>query len=153
VPPVRRDGIRVLDLSEDLRFAHDQRVEPRRDTKQVPRDVGAGVDVEMRREVVLGHIVEPAHEPLQAGSRGLAVLAGDVDLGAVAGRQHHGLSRRRTRGQLPQRLAHATPREIDPLAQIDRRRVVAHAQQQEIHRAWCSLDAGEALQRLLSPDS
>ena len=44
----RRVG--VLDLTQDLRLADDQRIEAGGDAEQMPRGVGAAVHVEVRRD-------------------------------------------------------------------------------------------------------
>ena len=124
----RCHGVCLLHLPEDLGFADNQRVETRRHAKQVPCHVGAGVDVEMWGELLLGHVVEATHEPGEVVSSGLGVLAGGIDLGTVAGGQHHRFGRSRADGQLPERLGDTASGEIDALAQVDRRRVVADAQ-------------------------
>ncbi len=53
----------------------------------------------------------------------------DVDLRPVAGREHHRFSRRRPRRQGLDGRAHVAAREVEPLAQVDRRRLVAYAEQ------------------------
>ena len=64
--------------------------------------------------------------------RAVGVGAG-VDLGAVAGREHDRLARDLARGQRRQRRVEAAAREVDALAQLDRRGAVADADGEEAH--------------------
>ena len=48
---VAGDGVRVLDLAENLRLADDQRVEAGGDAEQMARGVEAAAHVEVRREL------------------------------------------------------------------------------------------------------
>ena len=132
-PRTRGQRVGLLDLAEDLRLADDQRVEAGGDPEQVPRHVGAAARIEMRLQIRLRDVVEVAHETRQVGAGGVGVIAGDVNLGAVAGRQHDRLGWRRENGQLSQRFGHAPLRKVDPFAQVDRRGVMTHAQQQKVH--------------------
>ena len=124
---------RVLDLAEDLRLADDQRVETGRHAEQVPRGVAVRPLEEVRHERVGRHAVVAGQELDDLGARLQRVVAGDVDLRSVAGREQHGLGGRRPRGQCLHRRAEIAGREVQPLAQLDRRRLVAHAQQEEVH--------------------
>ena len=108
---------RVLHLAQDLRLADDQRVEARRHPEQVPR---------RRRSFELEQV---RHERVGASwwywlrnstisRRGLRrIVAGDVDLGAVAGREHHRLGGRGSRGQRLHRRAEIAAREVELLPQ------------------------------------
>ena len=74
-----------------------------------------------------------AQEPDHLLTRACRVVAGDVDLGSVAGRQHDGLGGRRPRGERLDGRAHVAAREVEPLSQVDRRRPVAHAEKDDMH--------------------
>ena len=53
---------RVLDLAQDLRFPHHQRVEAGRHPEQVAHHVGVVAGVEVGRELGFRHVMEAAHE-------------------------------------------------------------------------------------------
>ena len=135
---IGRRGVGLLHLAEDLRLADDQRIEPGGDAEQVAGGVGLGAGVDVRAQIVGRHRARRREE---AGHRLVAVLeavAGRVQLGAVAGREQHHLAERRIAGQRRHRVAEIAGRERQPLAQLDGRRVVAHAEDQESHqsKAW-----------------
>ena len=83
---------RVLDLAEDLRFADHQRVEAGGHTEQVPRGVLVGPHEDVRLERLGGQPVVAVEELDQLTACARRVVAGDVDLRAVAGGQHHRLA-------------------------------------------------------------
>ena len=129
--------MRLFDLPENLRLADDQRIEAGRDPEQVAGgfEVGHLVDVRLDRRDV--HAVKRAHERDQLGSRRLDIVAGDVELRAIAGREHRHLAGRgalrRAGRERAQRVLEAARLEIDPLAQLDRRGPVADSEEQQVH--------------------
>ncbi len=90
---VRGGGVRLLHLPENLRLANDERVEPGGDPEQVSRrvEVGALVDVRHQRRSI--DAMELGDEPDELGACAVALIAGGIQLGAVAGRQDDGLAR------------------------------------------------------------
>jgi hypothetical protein len=77
------DAHRFLQLTEDLRLAKHHRVEARRDTERVAHRLLARQRIEVRREIVRAQPVVLG----KPGRRALRFARGNVDLGAVAGRQ------------------------------------------------------------------
>ena len=112
-----RQLVRALHLPLDLGLADDHRVEPGRDREQVTHGVGAAERVEAAEQ--LGR--PDARLARQLGERqvlGLHGVGGDqVELGAVAGRDGHGLVDLRPRRQVPQDPRGAALRKRQPLAQ------------------------------------
>ena len=129
---VAGDGVRLLHLAEDLRLADDQRVEARGDAEQMPRGVEVRHVVDVRRDLAVIDAVELADEAHQVGPRRRHVVARDVELGAVARREHHRLARRSALGQRAQRAVDAARLKVDALAQLDRRGAVTDSDEEEM---------------------
>src|SRR5207249_1600602 len=125
--------VRVLHLSEDLRFADDERIESARDPEQVPRGVEILLVVQMRRQFVRWHTVELGHKAREIRACRGCVLAGNVELGAIASGHDRRFVGRPAPRDAAQRLADATRLEIDALAQIDRCRAMTDSDEQEMH--------------------
>ena len=121
-----------LHLSENLRLADHERVEPGGDAEQMTRDVQIGDLVRMRHELGTVHAVELAHEGQEARARQREVVARGVQLRTVAGRQDDRLARRAALGQRPQRAIEAPRLEVEALAQLDRRGAMADSDQEEM---------------------
>jgi hypothetical protein len=83
----------VLDLPEDLRLADDQRVQARGDAEEVAHRVGPGVQVQVRGQFALGHLVVGGDESPHRRRALLAAFDDRRDLNAVAGREDHRLAR------------------------------------------------------------
>ena len=130
-------AVRFFDLAENLRLADDQRIEAGRDAEQVAGrfEVGDLVDVRLERRSV--HAVKRADERDQLGSCRRDVVARDVELGAIARREHRHLAGRgalrRAGRERAQRVLEAARLEIDALAQLDRRGPMADSDEQEVH--------------------
>ncbi len=97
--------VRLLGLAEDLRLAHDQRIEAGGDAEQVAHGGRVPVLVEVLCQIAHGDARAPRQHFGQPGGRAVGVVDGDVQLDAVAGRDHHRLAHRRQRGQLGERRA------------------------------------------------
>ena len=123
------DGVRFLDLPENLRLADDERIEAGGDAKQVSRRFEVGHVVDVRRHRRLVDRVELADEAHQVRQRRGHVVAGDVHFRAVAGGEHDRLARRAARRERLQRAVDAAHLEIEALAQFDRRGLVADSDQ------------------------
>ena len=132
--PFRRRLERILDLTQDLRFADDQRVQAGRDAEEMLRDVGFGERKQMRREALGWKLVVLAEKPDDLVPRRLRRSAGDVDLRAVARRQDNGLGRRRSGGERHDRRTDIATREVELLPEIHGCRPVTHAEQEQMHR-------------------
>ena len=147
---LRRGLKRLLDLPEDLRLADDDRIEP----GGHPEQMASGLVVLAGEQVRHEHIVR---DLVVIGEKADDVLAGpfrigarDVDLGPVAGRQHHRLRRREPRRQRFDGGADVAAGEVQPLAQVDRRGPVTDAYQEEMHvnaHAQCTMRNGRAQRR------
>ena len=129
-----RRRVCFLDLSEDLRLADDERVEPARDAEQVPRGVEIDEVLHVRRDFGRRHLVEVADEPGHVVTRALRVVAGGVDLGAVARRDDDRFARRSALGERDERLAYAPHVEVDALAQFDRSGPMADSDDDQLHQ-------------------
>ena len=129
----RGHAVGVLDLAHDLRLPDHQRVEPAGDAEQVAGGLGVVLLVDVRLQFVGRQLVVLAQEAQQVVGGRLRVVAGDVHLGAVARRHHHRLLRAGTLGEGREGLVEPAAREVDPLAQCDRGRAVADAEQEQVH--------------------
>jgi hypothetical protein len=129
-----RRGVRLLDLSEDLRLADDERVEPAGHAEQVPRGVEIDELMHVRRDFGCRHPVEVADEPRHVVTRPLRVFADGVDLRAVARRDDHRFARRSALGERDEGLAHAAHVEVDALAQFDRSGPMADSDEDQLHQ-------------------
>ena len=123
------DGVRLFHLTENLRLADDQRIEAGGDPEEMSRGVEVGDVVDVRRDRRTIDAVELADEAHQIRARRRHIVAGDVQLGAIAGRQHDRLARRAARGERRQRAGEPVHVKIDPLAQLDRRGLVTDSHQ------------------------
>jgi hypothetical protein len=126
-------GVCLLHLAEDLRLADDQRVEAAGDPEQVPRRVEAADVVQVRRQIRGLHAVKLREKRHQIGARRRRIVAGHVQLGAVAGRDNDRFARGPASRHRPQRVGHAAHLEVHALAQVDRRSAVADSDQKQIH--------------------
>ena len=115
-------------LAEDLALTGDERVEPAGDAEEVERRRIVAEPVERDREIagsIAGELGEGRNRLLLG-----VLVAGHVELGPVAGREHDRLSaepgRERTAGVEVERY---------PLAQLDRGAVVRDAGERELHEA------------------
>ena len=131
---VRGGGVRLFHLAEDLRLADDEGVEPGGDPEQVSRRVEVGELVDVRRQRGSIDAVELGDEPYQLGACAVALIACGIQLGAVTGRQDDGLAARQPRCQLAQRHVEPARVEVDPLAQLHRRRPMTDSDQEEVHQ-------------------
>ena len=137
--PLGRRLERFLHLAEDLRLADDQRVEPGGHPEQVPRRRDVVVRKQVRQEHVLRELMIVAEECDQLFTCARRIAARDIDLGTVARRQHHRFGRRGSRSQRFNGGSDVTAREVEPFAEIDRRRPVTYAEQEQMHWARSSL--------------
>ena len=142
-----RGVVRFFDLSEDLRFADDERVEARGDAEQMPRrfEVGDVVDVRLDRGGV--DVVERADERHQLGLRRRDVVARHVQLGAVARREHGdfaagaaGLARR----ERAQRQLDAARLEVDAFAHFHGRGAVTDSDERADASRSCGCSSGSS---------
>jgi hypothetical protein len=132
VAAVGGQGIGRFHLAEDLRFPYDERVETRRNAKDVSGDRGAAMHVEVRGNLCVRHVVVVAQEARQRF--GLAVpVDRRVDFRAVAGGEHDPFPGYARGHQGVQRALDAVAREIDALAQLDGRAPVTETGDEEAH--------------------
>ena len=142
VPSALRDLPRVADLAEDLGLAEHGRVETRGHREEVTR----GALVEVAVEVV-GRARRDAGRRGRAmksrtsGVRAVEPLGDDVDLGAVAGRQHHGLGDVRPRAEVVERLGKARTVDTGPLEQLERCDAVVQTDDDDRHAGWRSFSS------------
>ena len=129
-------AVRLFDLAENLRFADDQRVESGRDAKEMAGRLDVRHFIEVRLDGRHFDAVERADERHQLGTRRRDILAGDVQLGAIARREHRHLAAgapRSARRERPQRVLEAPGVEIDALAQLDGRGAMTDSDEEQMH--------------------
>jgi hypothetical protein len=116
-----RGVVRLTHLAEDLRLARDERVESGRDPEEV-RDCLAVLPAREHAAEL-----EPG-TALELRFRGVRAPTGEVDLGAVARRQHH---------RVPEfgcELGRVAVPEVEALAHLERCVVVRHAHREQAIR-------------------
>ena len=125
----------LFDLPEDLGLANDHRVERSDHPEEVPHDRLALEDVEVADQLVTVEIVVVGEE-VDDRSGAVHVCRGDrVDLGAVARGDDDGLGDSGRRGEQRQRLFLPVRGEGELLAYLDRGRLVAQADECQMHIA------------------
>ncbi len=130
--------VSLLDLTQDLRLADDQGIEPRGHAKEVPRGIGLAARVEVRADQVGREVAYARKEGDQRFVALLEAAGRHVDLGAVARREQHRLAQGAVGRKPCQRRRQFARRNRQPLPKLDRRRVMAHAEDQQAHqsKAW-----------------
>ena len=125
----------ALDLALDLGLAEDHRVEPGGDAEEVADRVAGAQRVEVAEQLG-GADLGLAGEHAERGRLGLDRVGDDqVELGAVAGRDRRRLVDAGGLGQLAQGAGGAALGQREPLAQVERRRLVGDAEGEELgHR-------------------
>jgi hypothetical protein len=127
------DAVRVLHLPQNLRLADDHRVEPRRHAKEMACRVLVCPGVQMRHDLLGRQPVEIAQKRGHV-SGGLAhVLAGHIELDAIAGGHHRSLAGRDAGSQRSERRRVAATSEGQPLTEVDGSGPVARADEQQVH--------------------
>ena len=128
-----REAVRLADLPEDLRLAEDHRVEARGDAEEVPhRRVAAAREGRLPEERVV-HAVEAREEPRERVEAVLAVRQA-VDLGAVARGDDRALGQDVLREEPARSASRAfSGVKASPLSQVERRRPVVPADEDEVH--------------------
>ena len=133
--PVAPHLERVAHLAEDLALARDERVETGRDAEEVQRGTVVAEPVENRGErgaVVARRARAATRSPRSSRSR-RRLVAREVELGSVAGREHDGLA---AVGELArERAPRAVGVDGDPLPQLDGCLAVRDADERESHEA------------------
>ena len=130
--PVAPGLVRGAHLSEDLAFTRNHRVQARRDAERVQRRRLAVQPVEHRADVRPRRA--RASAPRRRCSATPLLDTGEVELGAVAGRQADGLAARlRPAGG---RARRRPPVERHALAHLDRRVMVRGADEDDAHAKW-----------------
>jgi hypothetical protein len=135
--PLRGDRPRLLDLPEDLRLAHDKRIETRRDAEEMVRGFSLLSLEQVRQERASRHVVVLAKKRKQLLPRSFEVVGDGVDLRAVTCREH---DRFRKGGPSAQRF-HGGPDvaagEVEALPQFHGCGAMGHAQQEQMHLRRC----------------
>ena len=83
---LRRDAVRFLDLPENLRLAHDHRIEAGGHAVEMRRGFVAGLRIDVRRKLFARNAVKLREEVLNGTARGLGVVARHVQLDPIARR-------------------------------------------------------------------
>jgi len=119
----------VLDLAEDLRLADDHGIEPARHPEDVADRVALRVGIQVRRDLGEREAME-AREPVGGMLR---LFGGEVELGAVAGRQDRRLAHRVRVRQIVQGLNQPLRLERNAFADGERCGVVVQAKGEKLH--------------------
>ena len=122
--PLRLD-VGVFDLTEDLGFADEHRIEARADPEQMIDGLAAQQRVHVRFHVADVAMAEIRQELLELRNAGLVVFEFGVNLKPVARCNHDRFADGFVIAQRDQRLAHAVRGKGVALADFDRRGVVA----------------------------
>jgi len=121
---------RLLELPEDLRLAQHHRIEARGDAEDVPHGLLARQRVEVGPQSI-GLEAVVAREPVRDRRR---FLAGDIKLGAIAGREDRRFARE-VSPDFSERLAQSLDVKHHPLANRERRRLVIQPESVQRHAA------------------
>ena len=137
----QRELVRALHLTLDLRLAHNHRLEARRDAEQVPSGVHLARRVE-RAEQLGGRDARLARQRGQRGALGIHRIARhEVDLGAVAGGDGHGLVDFRVRHEVAQHAGGSPLGQREALTQGQRRGLVRDPEREQPGAHGCRLSA------------
>ena len=131
--PLGGDAERVLDLSQHLGLADHQRVKAGSHPEQVVRHLIVLTGEQMRHELVGRQLVILGEEPHQFLPGLRDVLAGDIQLRPVAGREHHGLGRTGPCAERLHRGADVAAGEVQPFPQFHGGRAMTDAEKKEVH--------------------
>ena len=126
----------LLELTKNLRLAQDHRVQATGHTKDMPNRLGVLVLIEVVREVA-GFGLRALGEPVECLLLGMVGrIGGQVELGAVAGRDQGLLGRGlgQAGAQVVKVLAQLIPRECQPLAHRQGGGVVVESEGQKLHK-------------------
>ena len=121
-----------LHLAEDLRLAHDERVEARGDAEEVLDALALEARVEVRLDLRLEHAGAAREVDAHGAQRGVGVRGHGVDLDAVAGVEQRDLAHAGQRLELEQRRVHLLGRHGELLAQRDGRRAVRDTEDDDV---------------------
>ena len=124
---------RLLHLAEDLALAEHRRVEAGGDAEEVGDRRRVVVDVEVVGEVLGGEEGDLGEEVADVLVGAVEPLGDRVDLGAVAGGEHHGLGHVRARDQVVQRLRQRGIADGHALEQVERRAAVVQPDDDDGH--------------------
>ena len=125
----------VAHLSEDLPLTRDERVEPRGHAEEVERRRLVAQAVEDGDELRLRDARERDERSRGAPLGVVAILRGEVELGAVAGREADRLA---ALGELQRERSCAGEVEREALPQLDRSGVVRRADEDELRHEKCA---------------
>src|SRR5215212_9711757 len=132
-----RRPVRLADLSEDLTLPDDHRVKRRGYPVQMPH--GLGVCQPVRVLLERRPLDAPVFgEQIEHMSPSALVLDDGVDLCPVTGREQHGLGDDALVLEAPEEAPASARRESDTLANLDRRRAMAHTRNRDKHRLTSS---------------
>ena len=87
----------------------------------------------MRTEGLARQMVIVTQKLNDLGSRAREILADYVDLGTIARREDHRFGRRGAGRKRFDGRSYIPAREVETLAQLDRRRSMTHAEQEKMH--------------------
>ena len=128
----QRQLVGAFDLALDLGLADDHRVEPGGDPEEVVGGVAAAARVEVAEQLG-GRDLRLAGEDAERRRLGFDRVGDDqVELGAVAGRDRRRLVDALGGGQLAQGADGAALGQREPLAQVERRRLVGDAEGEQL---------------------
>ncbi len=128
-----------FDLAEDLRLAEHGRVDTGGHTEQVGHGPGVVELVEVVGEVLRGQRTQLGQEVADVAHGAVEPLGRGVDLGPVAGGQHHRLRHVVAAHEVVQGLGHALARHRHPLEEPERDAAVVQPDDDRRHRNRRSL--------------
>ena len=114
----------MLHLAQDLRLAQDHRIESARDAEGVRHRAILRQRVHVWMQRPLRQVVEPG-KPVRDR---IGVVAVEIDLGAIAGREDRRFLHPARADQIAQRVAQCVLRERDALPHVDGRGGVVQAE-------------------------
>src|SRR5207342_2789412 len=112
---LRRQAEGIFYLSEHLRLAHDERVEPGGDAEQVLSRFRPDFGVKMGRELISRDAVEVGQKVMNRQLRRRRIVARNVQLHTVARGDNGCLVMRWRTGQGDESAIDTTSREVEPL--------------------------------------
>ena len=126
-----RHGVSFFDLSQDLRLAHDHRIQAGGHTKNMPHSLALPELIDMGMQCIGAYAEVAAQELAQVGS----LAAAGEQLDPVAGGEHHAFIHSWLLHQGANGIGQSCLRDGQPLPHIERCAVVVHANELKIHHA------------------
>ena len=121
-------------MTKDLGLTEYGRIQAAGYTEKVPSGVEFIVDVEMFGEIVEGKSGMTGENVANVSERRVKSFGPNIDLGAVAGREHHGFGNIVARNQIVEDLYDVIVGDIESLEVFDRNRPLIHSDNNDGHK-------------------